>query len=110
MNKKEILSKHETEIIGKIEKKSERKLRARKDPDNKIWLGLGMMGLVGWSITVPTLAGILIGIWVDSMKISPFSWTLMLLLAGLTLGCINVWYWLSKQDKDIHDEEDHHDK
>ena len=30
-----------------------------------VWFGLGMMGLIGWSVVVPTLLGAALGIWLD---------------------------------------------
>lgn len=94
-------------LADKIGAKSSRKLRAKHRAGDKTWFGLGMMGLVGWSITVPTVVGVLVGVWIDSTTQSTYAWTLMLLIAGLALGCLNVWYWLGKEAKEMkNDEED----
>jgi ATP synthase protein I len=69
-----------------------------------VWFGLGMSGLVGWSVAVPTLGGIMLGIWLDRHHPAGFSWTLTLLFAGLIIGCANAWYWVAQQDKAMHDE------
>ena len=45
--------------------KAARKLRARRQATPGIWFGLGMMGLVGWSIAIPTLLGAILGLWLD---------------------------------------------
>ena len=45
--------------------KASRKLKARNSTQG-VWFGLGMMGLVGWSVTVPTLLGVAFGIWLDN--------------------------------------------
>ena len=37
--------------------KAARKLKARRNPAQGVWFGLGMMGLGGWSVAVPTLLG-----------------------------------------------------
>ena len=58
--------------------------------------GLGMFGVVGWSVAIPTLIGVAVGIWIDRSWPSQFSWTLMLLIGGLMLGCMNAWYWVRK--------------
>jgi ATP synthase protein I len=44
---------------------------------------LGMMGLIGWSVAVPTLLGAALGIWLDKHHPGKHSWTLALLVAGL---------------------------
>ncbi|MCA9140000.1 MAG: AtpZ/AtpI family protein [Planctomycetales bacterium] len=82
------------EKISRIEK---RKIEARKLEHQTIWFGLGTFGLVGWSVTVPTLLGIAIGIWIDSRFPSRFSWTLMLLVLGVALGCLNAWRWVCRE-------------
>jgi ATP synthase protein I len=81
-----------------------RKIRARRHRWRGTWFGLGMYGLVGWSVVMPTLAGVALGLWIDRTWPSRFSWTLMLLAAGLLLGCWNAWYWVSLEQRAIHDE------
>ncbi|MEM5788596.1 MAG: AtpZ/AtpI family protein [Syntrophobacteraceae bacterium] len=89
---------HET-LGRKVAEKEARKLRARREDDRGVWYGLGMMGLIGWSVAIPTLVGIAIGIWIDVRWPSRFSWTLMLLFLGVVLGCLNAWYWVSRESK-----------
>jgi ATP synthase protein I len=80
-----------------------RKLRAREHPGRSIWFGLGMYGLVGWSVTIPTVIGVAVGVWVDATWPSRFSWTLMLLAAGLVVGCWTAWRWVSREQRAIGD-------
>ena len=83
-----------------VERKEARKLEARRKKHRTIWFGLGMMGLVGWSVAIPTLVGIALGLWIDARWPSRFSWTLMLMVAGLALGCYNAWHWIQKERSD----------
>lgn len=76
-----------------------RKIRARQGQDRTLWFGLGMFGLVGWSVAVPTLIGIALGISLDANWPGSFSWTLALLLGGATLGAMNAWYWVSQEQE-----------
>lgn len=82
-----------------------RKLKARRNAAQGVWFGLGMMGLIGWSVVVPTLLGTALGVWLDRRHTSSFSWTLALLAAGLALGCLNAWHWVAKQDQAMRDEQ-----
>ena len=41
--------------------KAARKLKARRNATQGVWFGLGMMGLIGWSVAVPTLLGAALG-------------------------------------------------
>ena len=44
------------------------------------WLifGLGMLGLIGWAVVVPTLLGAALGLWLDAHYPARHSWTLAL--------------------------------
>jgi ATP synthase protein I len=91
-----------SELVGT---KAARKLKAKRNQASGIWFGLGMMGLVGWSVAVPTLLGAALGIWLDQRYPDERSFTLALLVAGLTLGCFNAWHWISKEQNEIHQQE-----
>lgn len=79
-----------------------RKLKALQQNKQSAWSGLGVFGIVGWSIVVPALLGALLGKWLDSKYPESFSWTLTLLVSGLALGCIVAWTWVDKEDKKMH--------
>ena len=81
-----------------IANKSDRKLKARREAKN-LWIGLGMFGMVGWSVAIPSLLGIGLGVWIDTHIQSKYSWTLMLLVIGVALGCFNAWYWIAKESQ-----------
>ncbi len=83
-----------------------RKLKARGRKEKNIWFGLGMSGLVGWTVAVPTLIGAAIGLWIDDRYPSRYSWTLMLLMTGLLIGCLNAWHWVSLESQAIIEDKD----
>ena len=84
-----------------VEAKEARKIKARREKNRGVWFGLGMFGLVGWSVAVPTLIGIALGVWIDLKWPSRYSWTLMLLIIGVILGCLNAWFWIACERKKI---------
>ena len=86
---------------ARIAQMEKRKLKARDESKN-VWFGLGMFGMVGWSVAIPAVAGALIGVWLDKNHPVAFSWTVSLLLAGLVIGCMIAWYWVRSEDKEIH--------
>lgn len=99
-----------TKFSRQVGDKAARKLKAQRHATRTVWSGLGMMGLVGWSVAVPTLLGAGIGVWLDKHYPSSHSWTLMLLAIGLGLGCFNAWHWVAKEDREIHEQEkDNHE-
>ena len=81
-------------------------LKARRQSSSGVWFGLGMMGLIGWSVVVPTLVGAALGLWLDRHYPGGHSWTLALLVAGLALGCFNAWHWVAQEDKAMHEKHD----
>lgn len=83
-----------SEIVGV---KEDRKLRARRDASRNVWFGFGMFGVIGWSVAVPAVACIALGVWIDTRWPSRYSWTLMLLFVGVVLGCLNAWYWITRE-------------
>lgn len=93
----------------KVGDKERRKLRARRKAGHGIWFGLGTFGVVGWSIVIPVVVGIFIGIWIDLNWPGPYSWTLMLLVLGLVIGCANAWFWIQRERRAISEERENHD-
>jgi ATP synthase protein I len=85
-------------FIDNIGGKAYRKLKARQT-SKQVWFALGMFGMVGWAVAIPTLMGVAIGIWIDRQVHSQYSWTLMLLAIGVALGCWNAWYWVTKESQ-----------
>lgn len=86
-----------SEMERQVGRKERRRLRARRSGDRSVWFGLGMFGVIGWSVAVPTVLGIGLGLWVDSRFETQRSWTLMLMVAGLAVGCLNAWAWVSRE-------------
>lgn len=85
------------DLREKIGRSARRKIRARKREDRSAWFGLGMFGLVGWSVALPTLIGAALGLWLDERFPGETSWTLTFLLIGVALGCLNAWFWVRQE-------------
>jgi ATP synthase protein I len=98
--------KPESALTREVGAKATRKLSARRHVTRTVWFGLGMMGLIGWSVAVPTLAGAALGLWLDRRYPGTHSWTLMLLVIGLIVGCMNAWHWVIQEDKAMRENGD----
>jgi ATP synthase protein I len=103
-------TKNRTTFSREVGAKAARKLKGRRDSAKDVWFGLGMMGIIGWSVVVPTLVGAGFGIWLDNRRPGSHSWTLALLVAGLAIGCLNAWYWVAKEDKEMREEQEDNDE
>ncbi len=103
-------SKDEPTFAGQVGAKAARKIKARRNSAQGVWFGLGMMGLIGWSVVVPTLLGAALGLWLDRRYPGKHAWTLMLLVIGLIIGCLNAWHWVTKEEKAMRDEQEDGDE
>ncbi|MCL4675208.1 MAG: AtpZ/AtpI family protein [Pararhodobacter sp.] len=80
-----------------IGQRARRIKEARDNPGPSPLRGIGTFGVIGWSIAVPTLGGIFLGLWLDRIAPQNFSWTLALLLGGVVLGAVIAWRWIDKE-------------
>ena len=86
-------------LDDQIGHKADRRIKAAQERRHVVWFGLGMFGLVGWSVAFPTVIGTIIGVWLDDRFPGRTSWTLTLLIAGVVMGCLNAWRWMSSESE-----------
>jgi len=93
-------NKNEPDLGKEVGKKESRKIQGRKSKKKEsVWFGLGMFGLVGWSVAIPTIIFTVIGVWLDSITEGQISWTITFLFLGVILGCLNAWRWVKKESR-----------
>lgn len=103
----------EKNLSNTVGRKAIRRVKARRTRDRSIWFGVGMFGVVGWTVAMTTIIGVVIGIWIDRTWPGPYSWTLTFLFIGLIIGCMNAWYWVNREsrlDQDQPTEENSEDQ
>lgn len=86
----------------KIKHKLSERRRAKEEEEKQgIWFGLAMMGIVGWSVALPTLAGVAIGIGLEALfpQFSP-GIIIICILVGLGLGCLIAWFWIQQESQE----------
>jgi len=103
-SRRQKMANHFTEQLAKKEALRQKALRHK---DETVWFGVGMMGIVGWAVAIPTLIGIAIGLWIDRTWPSQYSWALMFLFVGVIIGCINAAYWVKKVRNKIIEEDEY---
>ena len=86
------------EFIKQVELKESRKLKSRQDTSQNVWLGFVKYGVIGWSVAIPTLAGVAAGLWLDKNYPCTHSWTLSLMALGLFTGCACAWRWMENEE------------
>ena len=103
-------SKSRSALSRQVRDKAARKIRSQRKIAPILWFGLGMMGLIGWSVAVPALLGAALGIWLDKNHPGRYSWTLMLLIAGLTVGCLIAWHWVAREYREMREDQEGNDE
>jgi len=88
------------EFEDAIETQTRRRMRSLRGEQRGVLFWVGMFGLVGWSVALPTLLGTALGIYIDRRWPSTYSWTLTLLFAGLLFGCLTAWRWLHTESQE----------
>ncbi|WJV64541.1 AtpZ/AtpI family protein [Pectobacteriaceae bacterium C52] len=104
-NKNGKSSSDKSDFSQRVGLKAARKRNAQRHVTRTVWTGLGMMGMIGWSVALPTLLGAALGLWLDARYPGGRSWTLALLVAGLMLGCFSAWRWVVKEGQEIRKQE-----
>lgn len=84
----------------RIGQHAEQMRRARDNPPGSPLMGLATFGMVGWTVAVPTVAGIALGLWLDRVAAQHFSWTITMLFAGLVLGMFLAWRWVMQEQRE----------
>jgi len=82
--------------------KSVRRARARRRGSANIWTFMGMFGLVGWTVAVPTLLGLALGRFLDGRTDSSISFTITFLVVGVAIGISMAWYWVRRESEGEH--------
>lgn len=75
-------------FVQEVKRQADRAEQARR-PD--FWAGLGLIGTVGWMVSVPAVLGALAGRWIDAHSATGISWTISLLTLGIGIGCTGAW-------------------
>ena len=74
-----------------VKTRQERRALWQREGERSIGQNLAMIGVLGWTIVLPTLLGLFAGRWLDRQFHMGIFWTLGLLVAGLAAGCMLAW-------------------
>ena len=82
-----------------VKTRRQRRAQALREGERSLGKNVAMIGVVGWTIVTPMLAGIFLGRWLDRVLAthSGIFWTLGLLVVGLTLGCHLAWKRINRE-------------
>ncbi len=83
-------------LKARVEQQIRRMERARRSR-NSLLAQSGVLGMVGLLLVVPVVAGAYLGHWLDlAAADGRINWTLVLMLAGLGVGVVNVYLFIRR--------------
>jgi len=87
-------TREEARFLSRVEERSW--LLKRFRGKGIFWQSVAALGVVGWMIALPAVAGTFLGKYLDRRfaETGSISWTITLMLLGLALGIYSVWRFL----------------
>lgn len=79
-----------------IRRRAERMQQSRNERKYSPLSGLGVFGVIGWSVALPTVVGAFLGMWLNRVAPQSFSWPIALILGGVVVGAMVAWNWIEK--------------
>ena len=81
-------------LVDGVQRRQQRHQAWLRDGGPSTARRLGQIGVLGWIIVTPMLAGLFAGRWLDHRFGSGLFWTAPLLMVGAGLGCWSAWRWM----------------
>ena len=76
---------------------AERDAMRRKDAEPSLGQRLGQIGVLGWAIVLPALAGLFLGRWLDKTYETGVFFSAPMVMIGAGVGFWLAWKWMSRQ-------------
>jgi ATP synthase protein I len=83
-------------LIERARVDARRDERWRQEGEQGVTRRLAQIGVLGWIVVTPILAGVFAGRWLDQKSHSGLLWTAPLLMLGAALGCWSAWRWMQR--------------
>jgi ATP synthase protein I len=71
--------------------------QGRDEPEPSLGRRLGQIGILGWTVIVPTLAGVVLGRWLDRALGTRVFFSAPLVMIGAGIGLWSAWKWMHRQ-------------
>jgi ATP synthase protein I len=75
---------------------AERERQGAENPEPSLGVRFGQIGILGWTIIVPTLIGVFIGRWLDQTFSSGVFFSAPLIMIGAAVGFWSAWKWMHR--------------
>lgn len=68
-----------------------------REPEPSLGTRLGQIGILGWTIVVPTLLGVVAGRFLDRTLETGVFFTAPLIMIGAGIGLWSAWKWMNRR-------------
>ena len=75
---------------------ADRARTGRADPEPSLGVRLGQIGVLGWLVVLPMLAGVGLGRWLDHRLASGIFFSAPALMIGAGVGFALAWRWMHR--------------
>ncbi|AYG63560.1 AtpZ/AtpI family protein [Rhizobium jaguaris] len=75
---------------------AEREKQGNANPEPSLGARLGQIGILGWTIVVPTLVALALGRWLDRIFATGIFFTAPLIMIGAIFGFWSAWKWMHR--------------
>ena len=76
---------------------AERRQEGEEDPEPSLGVRLGQIGILGWTIVIPTLIALVIGRWLDRAFESGVFFSAPFIMIGAAIGFWSAWKWMHRE-------------
>ncbi|MDP6525528.1 MAG: AtpZ/AtpI family protein [Kiritimatiellia bacterium] len=84
-------------FVSEVDTRRRRREEYEREGDSSFWQSVGMMGTIGWSVSIPTALGVLLGRWIDGRLESAHVFMVFFMLVGLITGCVTAWRMVAEK-------------
>jgi ATP synthase protein I len=82
-------------LVRETRRRRDRHDQWLREVDMSIGRRLAQIGVLGWILVAPTLAGLFFGRWLDGWVGGGIFWTAPLMILGLCVGGWTAWKWMN---------------
>ena len=82
---------HQAERMMRQVHAKQESLKRSEEHKETFWSSVAMLGVIGWSVALPSLGGVALGLWIDHRWPGRISWAAVLFASGLAYGCAAAW-------------------
>jgi len=80
-----------------IRRRQERREAWEKQGERPLWKNLSMAGALGWLVVLPTVIGVFVGRWLDTVFATGVTFSGACTMAGAGLGFYLVWRRINEE-------------